>query len=418
MKRVSTAIAAMFASMLFSGAGKAIDTNIGPRWQGFYAGVTAGAARGTANWNGDFINTGNFASTGSLIGITFGHNWQSGRWVYGFEADLSSSTVQPVSADGCGGVDCRTAMERFGTFRGRLGYLMTPGLLIFGTAGVSTAKFEHRTFGFMTGTATKSGIAVGVGIEKVVARRWTMKAEYLFLDNDGGQSCDVIFCGSVVQSKFDAHIFRLGLNRHFGGAGAQQLPMARAQGWSGPYASAIFGYGRANTEWSDPFFNTTSGEFNGKGAIAGFGAGYNWQNARWVFGFEGDATLTWIKAVSSAPFCLCLSAETEMAHIFTARGRVGYLVTPNTLLFVTGGVAIASFKFGNADQSTGHSFEAGPALGAGIEVQAMRDWTIKSEYLFASFGGSEACGGAICFSTLNSDYVRVHMMRFALNRYF
>lgn len=422
MKRVSTVAAALVAALLGAGSAAAIDTSIGPRpngWNGFYAGVTAGSARGTTNWTSDFIvNSGDFSGTGTVIGVTFGRNWQSGRWVYGLEGDLSSSSVQPFSDLGCAGADCSTVLKWFGTFRGRLGYLLTPGLLVYGTAGVSVGKFEHAVFGFPTGAATKAGAVFGGGIEKVLLPRWTMKAEYLFLDNDGGQSCDPLFCGSAVQAKFNAHIFRLGLNHHFGAPDDVQNFAIRAPGWSGFYASTILGYGRGDTEWSDPFFGTTSSEFDGKGALAGFGAGYNWQKARWVFGVEGDAALTWIKAVSIAPFCLCFSAQSDIEQLFTLRARAGYLVSPDVLLYVTGGVAAASLKFGNVNRATGHAIEVGPAIGAGIEVQAIRDWTIKTEYLFASFGSSEACGVFVCFGALNSDYMRVHMMRFALNRYF
>jgi outer membrane immunogenic protein len=422
MKVARSAALGLVASIFWWTAANGNETRILPQsgnWQGFYAGVHAGIGRATTNWTSGFlVDTGDFSGTGTLIGFTIGHNWQAGRWVFGVEGDASSSTMRPITEAGCAGLDCRTELLRFGTLRGRLGYLLTPGLLVYGTAGASIGKFEHGVFGFTTGAATKTGVAYGAGIEKVILQRWTAKAEYIYLDNDGGQACDPAFCGSVVQSKFDAHIFRLGLNHRFGAPGIQQMAAARFPGWNGYYASAIFGYGRGKTEWSDPGAGATSGEFDGKSAAVGFGAGYNWQNGRWVLGLEGDAVLTRIKAVSSTPFCLCFSAETEIPHLFTARGRTGYLVAPNTLLFVTGGVAAASLKFGNVNQGTSNAIEIGSVVGAGIEVQATRDWSIKSEYLLASFNASQACGAVICAGALYSDYVRVHMMRLALNRYF
>jgi outer membrane immunogenic protein len=422
MKRVSTAVAGLFASMLSWGTAAAIETNISPQpsgWNGFYLGVTAGHVRGTTSWtDGIFLNSGDFSDSGTTIGLTFGRNWQVGRWVYGFEGDLSRSTLRVISDIGCFPVDCQTSLEWFGTFRGRLGYLLTPGLLVYGTAGVSVGKFRHAVQGTQTNSTAEAGWVVGAGIEKVLLQRWTLKAEYIFMDTDSGEACPASLCIFGVQSKFDTHIFRFGLNHHFGSFGASPAMPSRAPGWSGFYASVVLGYGRGETEWSDPFFGTTSGEFDGKGPTLGFGAGYNWQVARWVFGFEGDAAFSWIKTSSFTPFCLCFSAETEIANLFTARGRAGYLVTPNTLLFVTGGVAVASLRFGNPNQGTASAVEFGPTVGAGIETQIIKDWTIKTEYLFASFGSSEACGFFICFGQLNSDYVRVHTMRFALNRYF
>lgn len=423
MKRVSTAVAGLLASMLWSGNAAAIDTNIGPQlggWNGFYVGVTAGHARGTARWNNNFfIDSGDFSNSATTIGVTAGRNWQLGRWVYGVEGDWNSASLRTISQIGCFPVDCQTELDWFGTLRGRLGFLVTPGLLVYGTAGVSIGKFRHSVSGIPTEKNTETGFVAGAGIEKVIVPHWTAKFEYLFLNMDGGRACLAALCGLVdVQNKFDTHVFRIGLNYQFSPLTAPQVTTVRAPGWNGYYASVILGYGRGDTEWSDPFLGTTSGEFDGKGASLGFGAGYNWQYARWVFGVEGDAAFTWIKASSASPFCLCFSAETEIVNLFTARGRAGYLVTPNTLLFITGGVAVASLKFGNPVQGTGTAIEVGPTVGAGIEIQAFRDWTVKTEYLFASFDGSEACGLFLCFGTLNSDYLRVHMVRFALNRYF
>lgn len=420
MVRVGTAAAALLTSAIAWTSAGAVEANIAPRsWDGFYVGVTAGVGRGTSEWTSNFIvNTGEFSGSGTFFGITVGRNWQMGRWIYGVESDLSSSALRPITETGCAGLDCRTDLQWFGTVRGRLGYLLTPGLLVFGTAGISFGKFEHGIFAFTTTTNTEAGFVVGAGIEKMIFRKWTLKAEYLFLGFDAGNACTPVFCGSAVDSQFDVHVFRIGLNYHFGPSGPLQAPAARTPGWGGFYASVILGYGRGDTEWSDPSFGTTSGEFDGKGAIAGFGVGFSWQNARWIYGIESDAALTWIKAVSATPFCLCFSAEAEIKHLFTVRGRAGYLLTANTLIFVTGGLAVASLQFGNPNQGTGNAIEVGPTVGAGIEVRAAEDWTIKNEYLYASFGSSEACGTLLCFGALYSDHLRLHTVRFALNRYF
>ena len=70
---------------------------------------------------------------------------------------------------------------------------------------------------------------------------------------------------------------------------------------------------------------------------------------------------------------------------------------PNTLAFVTGGFALGTIKHGNATEQTQVAVEQGVTIGAGLEVQAFRDWTLKGEYLFVKFGESEACGFAFCF---------------------
>jgi outer membrane immunogenic protein len=100
-------------------------------------------------------------------------------------------------------------------------------------------------------------------------------------------------------------------------------------------------------------------------------AGFNWQSGRWIYGFEGDAVFTSIKSSNANSVCFCFPAETEITHILSFRGRVGYLVMPNTLVFVSGGIAAANMKFGIVGLQTGSAVEAGPAVGAGIEVQVL-----------------------------------------------
>jgi outer membrane immunogenic protein len=291
--------------------------------------------------------------------------------------------------------------------------------LFYATAGIVVARLDHGNFAFTSASNTQVGPVVGIGLERVVAPLWTVKAEYLYAPMNGGTACDLATCGFLIENdKFDLHVFRIGLNRHFGPATGANPVRVAPNSWTGFYLSMYFGYGNAETEWTDTFAGIKSAPFDGSGALVGFGAGYNWQMGRWVYGFEADASLTWIKASSPGPFCLCFPAETEVANLITVRGRGGYLIMPNTLVFVTGGLALATLKHGNPNEQTGTAATPGITVGAGIEVQAFSNWTVKGEYLFAKFGETEACGLLVCFGTLLSDYVHVHVFRFALNRYF
>ncbi len=424
MKRVGVAVAAFVASIFFWTAANAIDTNIGPRWNwsGYYVGVTAGYANTTARWTEEFgVTTGNFYGPGTTIGLTGGRNWQSGRWVYGIEGDLSLTNIYADSDEIlCFPFACRTELTKFATLRGRFGYLLNPDLLVYATAGIIVGKFEHGNFLFGSAASTETGGVIGVGLERKIAPQWTLKGEYIFAPLKGGQTCDPAMCFVVMENdKFDLHVFRLGLNRHFGATGnIGDVPVVPANRWTGFYVGVFLGHGKGQTEWTDEFLGLKSSPFDGSGGLVGFAAGYNWQMGRWVYGIEGDASYTRIKASSPGPFCLCLPAESELAHLFTFRGRAGYLVMPNTLAFVTGGFALATIKHGNATEQTQVAVEPGVTIGAGLEVQAFRDWTLKGEYLFAKFGESEACGFFFCFGPLTADYMQVHIFRVAVNRYF
>jgi outer membrane immunogenic protein len=421
MRRVTAAAAGLLISIFGWTAASAIDTSIGPQFRGWdrvYVGLSAGTVRSNVTWADSFgFASVGFKSAGAVIGLTVGKNWQNGRWVYGFEGDLSSAESQGISYDFiCLFLfSCRTELNALATMRGRLGFLFTPNLLIFGTAGGAAAQFTHSNAFFTSGRNIGFGYTVGGGVEASIAPNWTVKAEYIFARIDGGD-----ICGGpcFINVDNDIHIFRLGMNRHFG-LGAQGLSAApRPNSWTGAYLGAFIGSVRSETEWSDPFFGITSGPFDSSRTFGGINAGFNWQAGRWVYGFEGDAGFLNLTSSSNGGICLCLPAKTEISYLLTFRGRVGFLVTPETLVFATGGVAAAPMKFGNALLQTANAFEMGPVVGAGVEVQLLKDWTVKSEYLFASFGSSEACGVVVCFFPLYSDYVRVHMLRFGFNRYF
>ncbi len=101
------------------------------------------------------------------------------------------------------------------------------------------------------------------------------------------------------------------------------------------------------------------------GFIGGGQAGYNWQTGNWVWGFEGD--LQWSDEKGSARFlcaatiiagpCLpgltflppgvtgtSLILDQHLEWFGTLRARGGILANPQTLLYVTGGLAYGSIK--------------------------------------------------------------------------
>lgn len=147
----------------------------------------------------------------------------------------------------------------------------------------------------------------------------------------------------------------------------------------------------------------------GAGGLVGGTAGYNWQfNERFVFGTELD--LDWSDIGDKGgqtvnlnpigiPYSLTTTGSEKLQWIGTLRGRLGYLVTPSTMLFVTGGGAYGSVQsttsmaltapapFGPASitaDSTTRKF--GWTFGGGIEQQLWGGWSIKGEYRYTDLG--------------------------------
>jgi outer membrane immunogenic protein len=191
--------------------------NLGYSWgrtSSDYTSVDAGS--GLSEVNSDSIKM-----PGVIGGGQIGYNYRlSPNFVAGIEADFQGSgekgsdSVQicHASQTTIGGIcdfssvyDSYTEkLEWFGTVRGRLGYLVTPNWLLYGTGGFAYGKLKrddtytyNSQFFCNSGTepictpqsnsvsATKTGFAVGGGLDVLLTDRWIGRIEYLYLDLDG-----------------------------------------------------------------------------------------------------------------------------------------------------------------------------------------------------------------------------------------
>ena len=195
--------------------------------------------------------------------------------------------------------------------------------------------------------------------------------------------------------------------------------LAAVSNWSGLYIGGNLGYGwgDGNTDFSflpDPTalnFNNTSLGARSTGVIGGAQAGYNWQMGSLVTGLEADIQGSSIKgSVSAAPTILgtslpttdgtLISSEPKLAWFGTVRGRLGVTVTPDLLLYGTGGLA-----YGQVDASANYiegpgtvapasvsKTKVGWTAGAGAEWMFARNWSAKLEYLYLDLGSDSAIG--------------------------
>ncbi|WP_061027829.1 outer membrane protein [Bradyrhizobium sp. CCH5-F6] len=240
--------------------------------------------------------------------------------------------------------------------------------------------------------------------------------------------------------------------------------------WTGFYVGANGGYswGRSRTDVS--YFNSatgaaiappagsiTSGSFDMNGAVAGGQAGYNWQNANWVYGIEGD--LNWSDEKGRATFncggvapaggpCLpgltflppggltgtTLTVDQHLQWFGTLRGRIGILATPKVLFYGTGGLAFGEIKTtgtmtgftpaGVAIASVGSNSttRAGWTVGAGVEGKITQNWSAKLEYLYMDLGrfssGPFTLAPASTISANVSSRFTDHILRAGINYQF
>ncbi len=157
-------------------------------WTGFYAGINGGYAWGRSSWSDPAIgaNSGNFITSGGLVGGQVGYNWQTGAVVLGIESDadwmrIKGSTTGPGGvclADGGG--QCQTQQSWVGTTRARVGYAFDRWLP-YVTGGVAYGNIQVvQPSG--TSSNTNVGWTAGAGVEYAINRNWSAKLEYLHID--------------------------------------------------------------------------------------------------------------------------------------------------------------------------------------------------------------------------------------------
>jgi outer membrane immunogenic protein len=185
-------------------------------WRGFYVGGHAGGAWASIDsvWDplpssaafATFPYSRSFSDTGFIGGALAGYNWQVQQWVFGVEADwsstsLRSSSSQPWISNPGGGVSPNASttlafdVNWMATLRGRMGFLWNPQTLVYATGGAAWADINYQassvnpgTYGASTAFSdTVSGWVIGGGVEWLWSN-WTVRVEYLYHDLSSGKS--------------------------------------------------------------------------------------------------------------------------------------------------------------------------------------------------------------------------------------
>jgi outer membrane immunogenic protein len=161
--------------------------------------------------------------------------------------------------------------------------------------------------------------------------------------------------------------------------------------WSGFYLGLNAGWGSSqkclnqNTGLNGTFF-ASDGCNTATGGLAGAQAGYRWQASSWVFGVEGQGDWTNLRGsatsqILGAPFVN--QTRVDAVGLFT--GQIGYAIN-TVLLYVKGGGAVTSDRYYGFNTATATLLDNtsetrwGGAVGAGVEVSFVPDWSAAVEY--------------------------------------
>jgi outer membrane immunogenic protein len=205
-------------------------------WTGFYAGINGGFGGDRNQYPfsvGGVAGTSNLNSSGFFGGGQIGYNWQfAPAWVAGVEADIDDADIQGIASTSASGLSSSigTRLDWFGTVRGRVGYLVTPTALFYGTGGwaygrtTSSASISAGGLGAgaSVGNTQTGGWTAGAGLEYALNPRVSFKTEYLFV-NLGSATLANGISGGVpfsLSEKTTVHTVKVGLNFKLGSWGS------------------------------------------------------------------------------------------------------------------------------------------------------------------------------------------------------
>ena len=250
-----------------------------PLWTGFYVGVNAGGTfggnsglTGSAGDNFDDFAPAAAGAAGALSataagirnasslafigGGQIGFDYQfNPRFVVELEGDIvgvasssGNTTFVGAARDPLGSpttmltaAQFQASLDYLGTVRGRLGYLVTPTLLLYGTAGLAyagvnfSAAYATLDLANVYGAAfnspsysdTRVGWTAGAGVEWMFMPNWSAKVEYLYYDL-GSATLNAVITGTnnltgatgygyatSTSARFNGNLVRAGVSYHF-----------------------------------------------------------------------------------------------------------------------------------------------------------------------------------------------------------
>ncbi|MCC2107345.1 MAG: porin family protein [Hyphomicrobiales bacterium] len=198
--------------------------------------------------------------------------------------------------------------------------------------------------------------------------------------------------------------FYLGLNAGYGWNEAARFDHNLTP-FTATFALAGRVYGLAANQALGSALGTGTGSSNG-GFVGGGQIGYNYQMGSLVTGLEADiayfrrSSQISNSGIDTTGNTLTVTNRVSASYLATVRGRFGFALD-RALLYVTGGLALSDINYRSTMATTlvnavgsfqNSSTKLGWTVGAGVEYAVTNNWTVKGEYLYAQFSGSNGIG--------------------------
>ena len=291
------------------------------------------------------------------------------------------------------------------TIGGRAGVLLAPDVLLYGLGGftrmrlanwgIATADlFAQTAFSLQEPTQTLNGHTVGAGIEYRLTSNISLRGEYRYVSLGRATTVDVTNKLEWVTDS-SAHIGRIVAAYRFGGHGmnAPAPPARMPTAWTGFYGGIGFGGDAISRQVHVDIADTLALDASGLGGADVAGtvmAGFDYDfSGGWVAGIFGVLD---VGSNGTAKFAIAVAGQsivsTDLVAIdksWTAAGRIGYLISPDALLYVLAGYTTTTFHpvtydllgaAGTADLPNFH----GVTIGGGFEKLLTDHVSVRAEY--------------------------------------
>ena len=287
---------------------------------------------------------------------------------------------------------------------GRLGYLLSGNTMTF--VRVAYASLDSEISISPGGIAaadvdTLDGIQLGLGFEHHLGRNFTLRGEYVYSDY-GSADINVSGIGDIAEVDVTSSEVHIGLSYSFyqfpwqsQHSSGNRSTASTLDFFSGFYVGVQGGYGHANNEVTDNAGLGLTLDLGSSGGMYGFLGGWGTTlpsiNPNLYVGIEGQYNFMDRDGELSIGV-IPASIEWETDDMWSIGGRLGYLLSGNTMTFVR--VAYASLD-SEISISPGGIAAAdvdtldGIQLGLGFEHHLGRNFTLRGEYVYSDYGSAD-----------------------------
>jgi opacity protein-like surface antigen len=391
-----------------------------PDWTGVYLGGQMGVEFHTANYNSlNFIAPTKVGDVGGTArGFYAGFNYQlSIPFVVGIEGSITrlkgdgpKGGFQLAGAD----FDPLLGASRISTLTGRLGYLLTPGTLVYGKGGVARIKvhgFDNFTDPF---EKTLAATVWGVGIESMVTENVLVRVEATRTRANTELKLNNGF--DVYRPDFFQVMAGAALKINPGIPSGAEAPAPswfprREQinrTWTTVFVGGDLGGAGGRVKRTDPSWPNTA-SFTDVSMMHSLYFGADWQIPR--FGFLPDVVIgvqyskSWMNLNFDDPTGVSVGTDTifrfaSISRLTAVTGRVGVLLNPATMVYLRAGPAHVTFQaspnFFNATNPASRAAtttRTGSQVGFGAETWVTDHLALRAEALFTKTRDSVVLDG-------------------------